>query len=52
VLSREFSHTHDFKPFSVRRTHEYMEVSKGMGSLEVQEHMRVYLKTPEFHSHP
>jgi len=35
--SRELSHTHDFKWFFVRRTHEYMEVSKVMGSLEVQE---------------
>jgi hypothetical protein len=32
--------------------HEYMEVSKVMGSLEVQERMRVYLKTPELRSHP
>jgi hypothetical protein len=50
--SRELSHTHDFKWFSVKRTHEYVEVSKVMGSLELQERTRVYLKTPELDSHP
>jgi hypothetical protein len=50
--SRELSHAHDYKWFSIRRTHKYMEVSKVMGSLEVQERMRVYLKTPELDSHP
>jgi hypothetical protein len=45
--SRELSHTHGFKWFFVRRTHEYMKVSKVMDSLEVQEHMSVYLKTPD-----
>lgn len=49
---RELSHTHDFKWFSIKRTHEYMEVSKVTGSLEVQERMRVCLKTPELDSHP